>query len=76
MIIYVKTLLAQMMSLDVESSDTIEHLIDLVSVANDIPFDNIRLIFQGRQLEHSRTLSDYNIQINTVLHMALRLRGC
>lgn len=74
--IYVKTLLERMITLDVESGDTVEHLIDLVSVADGIPFDNIRLIFQGRQLEHGRTLSDYNIQIDSVLYMTLRLRGC
>ena len=41
----------------------------------DDPVTDFRLVFRGRQLENDGTLSDYNIQRESTLHLNLRLRG-
>ena len=72
--IYVKTLKGKIITLNVESSDNIYYIKSLIHLCEKIPSKQQRLIFEGKELEDSKTIDNYNIRKESTLNLELRLK--
>ena len=73
--IFVRTWTGKTLCLDVDPTDTISSVLYKIYDKEGPPTSlGMRLIFAGKQLEHERSLDDYNITANSTLHYIRR--GC
>ena len=73
--IFVKTPSGKTITLEVWASQSVKDVKSMVQCKSNIPANEQRLIWTGKQLEEGRTLGDYNVTPESTLHLALRLRG-
>ena len=73
--VFVKTLTGETKVFYVESSDTIHFLNCLIYLKEELPYDQQSLIFAGKRLVEHRTFADYNIRVESTIHLVLRLSG-
>ena len=69
--IFVKTLAGKTITLDVTPSTSIEGVKDLIHTQEGYPPASQTLIFAGKTLLAGHTLSDYNIQKESTLHLVV-----
>lgn len=73
--VFVKTLSGKTISVECEPDESIESLKEKIMAKEGVPADQQRIIFGGKQLDTQKTLSDYDIDDDSTLHLVLRLRG-
>lgn len=71
----VKTLTGRDIQIDVEPSDKIMRIKEMMEEKEGIPPLQQRLIFNGSQLDDDRTIQDSGIAAGASLHLVLTLRG-
>ena len=74
--VYVKQMTGQNFTIVIGAENTIGDLKLIIQNSKGIPPDQQRLIFERRQLEDGRTVSDYGIVPEATIHNVLKLRGC
>uniref|UniRef100_A0A914H989 Ubiquitin-like domain-containing protein n=1 Tax=Globodera rostochiensis TaxID=31243 RepID=A0A914H989_GLORO len=73
--IFVKDLNGKKITLEVEAENTVADVKEMIEAEMEIPTDQQRLIFNGKQLEVDRTLADCNVQEGSTFTLILCLRG-
>lgn len=73
--VIVRTVSPKKIPISIGSGNTINELMEKIQDKAGIPPSQQRLIFQGKQLEDGRTLSDYKIQNESFVDLTLKLRG-
>ena len=71
---FIKTLTGKTIVCSLNPTMTIRQVKEDIEKAEQIPVDQQRLVFQGKQLEDDQTLGSYSVSDSNTIHLVLRLR--
>jgi hypothetical protein len=72
--IFIKTLTGKVIPLEVIETDTIEMVKRQIQDIKGISYEKQRFIFAGMMLNNTKTILDYNIQKDSIIYLALKLK--
>jgi large subunit ribosomal protein L40e len=73
--IFIKSLGDGVLVVPADARSTVAEIMSYIKSRKNIPVDLQRLTFAGKQLDPKFSLSDYDIQIESTLHLSSRLLG-
>jgi hypothetical protein len=73
--IQIRSLTGKETTINVHYKMIVSELKDMIEKMDQTPFNQQRLVYNGKQLEDDRTLDYYDIKQDTVVHIILRIRG-
>lgn len=73
--VFVKTFSGKTLTMEVEPDESIESVKNKLQDKEGIPPNQQRILFGGKQLDARKTISDYDIENESTMHLVLRLRG-
>lgn len=73
--IIIKTLDGQKKPFNLEPSDTVGKVKEMLAEKTGIYKEMIRLIFHGSPMTDDKTLEDSKVQAGNVIHMIMQMRG-
>lgn len=76
--IYIVGITGKKITINADESDTVEMVKQKIfeHPESGLPIEMQRLIFEGKQLENYKTLTEYNIQDESLIRIVSRIRGC
>ena len=73
--VQIRSLTGKETQIKVHHKMTVFELKNTIEKIDQTPFDQQRLVYNGKQLEDDRTLDYYGLKQDTVIHIILRIRG-